>query len=335
MTDLPTVELTFRGELAPPEEGDTAACVSLSPHGEPVALWTAPADHGEQIAKDILPNGVGVPRTRLDGGVPMRFVTYGPEPVVTALETALAVPRAQPLSGGRVLVVGARCVYHPEEGPERNAEIHGADGRLLARGTLGDGIAGIRTDVADGIWVSYFDEGIFGNNGWGGPDGPEPIGSDGLVRFADDLTPDRPLPGDGPWGLPAETPRVALESTTVWTSFHNMRERVLVRFDPSEGAGPRRGWSLEGTGGGWAVPLGRDRTVAQVGGEDRHDVLTYTTLEDDGRAVPGARYRLALPGGGALGRFSGHGHAGVLHVFSGTTWWSADLSEPARERRTR
>ncbi|MFG3252433.1 hypothetical protein [Streptomyces sp. NPDC048172] len=320
------MELTFRGELAPPEEGDALACLSLSPHGEPVALWTAPADHGEQTAKDTLPNGVRVPRTRLGRGVPMRFVTYRPEPVVTALETALAVPHAQPLSGGRVLVVGARCAYSPEEGPERNAEIHGADGRLLARGTLGDGIASVRTDTDDGIWVGYFDEGIFGNNGWGSPDGPAPIGSDGLVRFTDDLTRDgRPLPGNGPWGLPAESPRVALESTTLWTSFHNMRERVLVRFDPSEDGETRRGWSLEGTGGGWAVPLGQDRTVAQVGGEDGHDVLTYTTLEDDGRAVPGARFRLTLPGGEPLGRVRGHGHAGVLHMFSGTTWWSADL----------
>jgi hypothetical protein len=49
---------------------------------------------------------------------------------------------------------------------------------------LGDGIDRARTDKLGRIRVSYFDEGILGNFGWG-PPGPAPIGSAGLLRFSD------------------------------------------------------------------------------------------------------------------------------------------------------
>jgi hypothetical protein len=48
---------------------------------------------------------------------------------------------------------------------------------------LGDGIENVFVDDRGRIWVSYFDEGIFGNFGWGHP-GPAPIGSAGVVCFA-------------------------------------------------------------------------------------------------------------------------------------------------------
>lgn len=43
---------------------------------------------------------------------------------------------------------------------------------------LGDGIQKIHSTTAGEIWVSYFDEGVFGNLGWN-----RPIGRSGLVRF--------------------------------------------------------------------------------------------------------------------------------------------------------
>ena len=38
-------------------------------------------------------------------------------------------------------------------------------------------------DNSGEIWVGYFDEGIFGNFGWGSP-GPAPLGSPGIVRWS-------------------------------------------------------------------------------------------------------------------------------------------------------
>ena len=37
------------------------------------------------------------------------------------------------------------------------------------------------------VWVGYFDEGIYGNYGWGRAESEEPVGAYGIVRFSSDL----------------------------------------------------------------------------------------------------------------------------------------------------
>jgi hypothetical protein len=43
----------------------------------------------------------------------------------------------------------------------------------------------MRVDSLGRIWVGYFDEGVYGNFGWGGQNGPVPVGAAGLVCFSD------------------------------------------------------------------------------------------------------------------------------------------------------
>jgi hypothetical protein len=93
---------------------------------------------------------------------------------------ALVVSFVQPVSSG-VLLVGARCHWRPD-GVEKNAVIYDWSGRERHRFTLGDGLGDIRTTSDGTIWASYFDEGVFGNYGWGDP-GPTPLGAPGLVAF--------------------------------------------------------------------------------------------------------------------------------------------------------
>lgn len=96
-------------------------------------------------------------------------------------EESMVVSYVQPFPGG-VLLAGARCRWRAE-GAERNALAVDWSGRELARFTLGDGIENLRTTRDGTIWTSYFDEGVFGNYGWGSP-GPAPIGEPGLVAFS-------------------------------------------------------------------------------------------------------------------------------------------------------
>ena len=78
---------------------------------------------------------------------------------------------------GTLLIVQSRCL---KEGNviERNARRYNRNGQLIEAFTLGDGISHIQIDETDTIWVSYFDEGIFGNFGW-----EDPVGSAGLNAF--------------------------------------------------------------------------------------------------------------------------------------------------------
>src|SRR5262249_7967159 len=85
------------------------------------------------------------------------------------------------LSDGRWIVADARCEFCVE-----NAVRLWATGDVEARLCLGDGIADLQRDQADAVWAGYFDEGIFGNYGWGGSGEREPIGASGLVRFGAD-----------------------------------------------------------------------------------------------------------------------------------------------------
>jgi hypothetical protein len=82
----------------------------------------------------------------------------------------------QPLPDG-VLLAAPRC--GPRRGGDKNALALDWRGRVLARFTLGDGIEDLRVTPDGTIWVSYFDEGVFGNGEW---DGPGPAA--GLVAFS-------------------------------------------------------------------------------------------------------------------------------------------------------
>ncbi|MCE9667138.1 hypothetical protein LY474_04850 [Myxococcus stipitatus] len=88
----------------------------------------------------------------------------------------------QPLPRGELLLVESRCATGTE--PARNAVIYSPEGHLLREFTLGDGIQDVQTTSDGRLWVSYFDEGVIGNCGWGTGDPlREPIGRSGLVLF--------------------------------------------------------------------------------------------------------------------------------------------------------
>jgi hypothetical protein len=90
----------------------------------------------------------------------------------------------QPLPGGEVLLVEARCRYLSKDAHERNAAVYTHDGVLARTFTLGDGIQDVQATPDGRLWVSYFDEGVFGNRGWGmGDADSEPLGAPGLVLF--------------------------------------------------------------------------------------------------------------------------------------------------------
>ena len=59
-----------------------------------------------------------------------------------------------------------------------NAKVFARDGALKREFLLGDGIRDVQATTDGRIWVSYFDEGIFGGSVMG-----EPIGKPGLILW--------------------------------------------------------------------------------------------------------------------------------------------------------
>ncbi|GBF77078.1 hypothetical protein PA598K_05602 [Paenibacillus sp. 598K] len=77
-----------------------------------------------------------------------------------------------------LLLVGARCSYYGAGKYDLNAKVVDYKGRTLREFLLGDGIQNVQVTEKGTIWTSYFDEGVFGNNGW-----DHPVGAQGLLAW--------------------------------------------------------------------------------------------------------------------------------------------------------
>ncbi|MCY1043968.1 hypothetical protein OV208_21815 [Corallococcus sp. bb12-1] len=145
-------------------------------------------DVGEPLAgRAVKARGVGLDNDLwllAEGGEVLHYVDLADFWERIPLPSALTdFHEVQPLPGNEVLLVSPRCRYRSTQ-PERNARVYSREGTLVREMTLGDGIADVQATADGQVWVSYFDEGIFGNYGWGhGDAASRPIGEDGLVRF--------------------------------------------------------------------------------------------------------------------------------------------------------
>jgi hypothetical protein len=77
-----------------------------------------------------------------------------------------------------LLLVGARCSYYGVGKYDLNAKVCDFKGNTIREFLLGDGIQSVQVTEKGIIWTSYFDEGVFGNNGW-----DKPIGAHGLLAW--------------------------------------------------------------------------------------------------------------------------------------------------------
>lgn len=291
--------------LEPVRTGDELVDVSIGPYGELVAVWAAADDLTALRGEGLTPDGAYVPDDVLLRPVGLRVVAYEPEPRVLASipEYGWTWPTAQPMPGGRVLVVGTRMQWH-EDGVRPNAVLYDADGRVVAEGVFGDGIEHVRATPSGQVWVGYFDEGVSGNLGWGFP-GPAPIGAAGLVRFGPDL--------ERAWelshGQMDDLVAINLVGETVWASYY-------VGFPVVEvDAGQVRSWS---TAADYlsALVVDGDRVGLVAEGLER---VVVGRLEGAGVQVEG-EHRLALPKGARV-----FGYGPELHVVAGREWFRVEV----------
>ncbi|MHA7628500.1 hypothetical protein [Corallococcus sp. M7] len=229
---------------------------------------------------------------------------------------ALDFHYVQPLPDGEVLLANARCRFLSERQHERNAHVYSPDGTLLRELTLGDGIADVQTTSDGQVWVSYFDEGVFGNRCWGGGGAYRPIGEDGLVRF-DALgqrqeSGVRMALGLGQRIVDCYALNVASEQET-W--FYSYSDFPLVRMRPGQ---PSTVWQSP-VRGAHAITVS-DTHVLFGGGYDDACELQLFTLYDRGqqRLGPGARVVLTDETGRAWRPSWLKGRGPWLHGAEGT-----------------
>jgi hypothetical protein len=222
---------------------------------------------------------------------------------------AINVSYVQPYQGG-VLLVAARCAWHPS-GAEQNALVIDRTGRELRRLTLGDGIADVRASADGTIWVSYYDEGIFGNLGWGGPSGPEPLGAAGLVAFDGTGARVRALDAsalgvDGP----ADVYAMTLAGDDVWIYYYD--DFPIVRVGPTH----TQVWAY-GARGARAMAV-RGHRVLLVGDYDHPGRARVVELRADGSRARPRIFKLVDRRGTALERVHCVGAGDTMYVLRGS-----------------
>jgi hypothetical protein len=194
---------------------------------------------------------------------------------------------------------------------EFNARVYEPNGNLKSFFVLGDGIEDVQVDRNGRIWVSYFDEGVFGNFGWGGD--AVPFGASGLSCF--DAEGKRLWDFQPPQGFGSICDCYALNvaRNKVWAHYYT--DFPIVRIDSDYQV---RGW--EPDAGGAKVLAADDKRVL-LGGK-HSDPTDFKLLELGKRSAKTvARVRLMLPGDIDLAAAAVVGRDNEVHVISGDHWY--------------
>ncbi|OLF07059.1 hypothetical protein BU204_35890 [Actinophytocola xanthii] len=303
---------------------------SVGDSGEVVALWSAAEDVPALNSTTTVPDLAAFPDPRASRAVAARVTVHTPDMAVAARISglSLAFPDVQPLPDGHVMVVGARCRWRPD-GPDRNAVVYDADGSVLAEHTLGDGIEHVQTTRRGETWVGYFDEGVYGNFGWGEPGSDPPLGACGLARFSAALTQEWRFSEDaaGAWGGISDCYALNVDGDTAWACYYMDFPIVRIQNDTVTG------WH-NGIEGARTLAVAGSRIALFGGYGPDHDRLVVGVLDGD-RFHPTGEYRVVQPDGRTLpssADVAGRGEG--LHVLLDDTWLRLDVEDiPASPSR--
>ncbi|MFG1623909.1 hypothetical protein [Kribbella sp. NPDC049227] len=312
--------VTHVGRLSTDHAGDELVSVSIGPDGEAVALWAGPADAAVLQDREVAPSGASFAVDRLDEAVTVRVSVHTPR-----LTQQLSIPGlrftypvVQPMPGGAFLVVGPR-VRRGTDGTPPNAVVYDAAGQVVAEGLLGDGIEHVQATPSGNVWVGYFDEGVYGNFGWGDGPGTEPIGSDGLLRFTPELTLDWRYHAEGDTDPISDCYALNVAGESAWACYYTGFPLIAVRRDEV------RSWrnTVEGAS---AIAVHEDRVALYGGYGENSDRLVIGRIGADAVEVE-REHQVVLPGGSPISAIDVSGRGSTLNLFAGPDWYRLDLAD--------
>jgi len=220
----------------------------------------------------------------------------------------------QLMPGGKVLIVSSRCRRFKDGTHDLNAEIYDSAGKLEREFLLGDGIEHVRVDRRGNIWVGYFDEGVYGNYGWGGTGDAGPVGAAGLVAFNAEgkrVWEFQPISGTD---FISDVYALNVFGNEAWAYYYTDFPIVRVGEDWKVEA-----WTTE-TSGARAFAVGNGK-VLLFGGYDHRRTACRSLALDDGKARIERDISLVLSDGVTLSEAAVLGRGNILHVMTDETWY--------------
>ncbi|WP_171182360.1 hypothetical protein [Ruegeria sp. HKCCD8929] len=169
--------------LALQSGGVSIVGTSVDPCGNALVLTANKDDQAKASEKET--RGIGIfPKSRSPSDLAFSLTVQrdaGAE-TISLPPLNITFPYFDLFSDGGCLLVGARSSWRSESDFDLNGALIGRGTKTAKRVCFGDGIEGVGIDNLDRIWVSYFDEGVFGNFGWSHP-GPIGLGAGGINCF--------------------------------------------------------------------------------------------------------------------------------------------------------
>lgn len=226
----------------------------------------------------------------------------------------------QPL-GNDLLLACSRSEYRGQDDVDLNGRVYSRDGRFLKAFLLGDGLQTMQTTSGGEIWTSYFDEGVFGNNGW-----HDPVGADGLVAwnglgekiYAYDAA-DPVDPIDDCYALNvAGTEDVWCYYYTDFPLVHLHKKRIVST------------WNVP-VSGSHAFAVACDHALF-AGGYDQRNVLQLVRLAHDGGSVLTGEFDMVGADGLAVKLGQAIGRGAMLHVLDDAVLYEVDLKQVIDKR---
>jgi len=204
-----------------------------------------------------------------------------------------------------------RCDVHGDQ-PNLNAEFYDQYGQRTRRAFFGDGIESVQVDRNGEIWVSFFDEGVFGD---------DLIGHPGLIRFN--------AQGELVWSFTppegydyiCDCYALNIADDGAWAYYYTPFSVVHVDWD-----GDATGYNNE-FAGAKAIVVHPQRIMLYGGYSGERSRCVVQNFADH---LYGKReIRLTLPDGKSLEKLAIYGRGSVLHAFEGPRWYQFDIRQLA------
>ncbi|HEX2986987.1 MAG TPA: hypothetical protein VHS06_02320 [Chloroflexota bacterium] len=294
--------------------GKCVVAVGIGPEREAILLTVDPESQTIPFERDKQ-SGTSFPRSVVEHPYPATVFRLKNSRVsrVDLPEVDAAFPHIQPLADDHTLIVSARCHYR-NGNPEQNAVIYDQHGQVIRCMVFGDGIQDVQVACDQRIWVSYFDEGVFGNFGWPYP----PMGADGLLCFDTDGQIVWQFHAPGGFDSMADCYALNVANDAVWICYYTNFPVVQITSD-----GTVQGWENEFAGVAVLV-IDRQR-ILLWGGYDKERNRCIVQAISGGKLVSPQRLKLCLPDGEPLDKARLIGRGSIIHAFAGTRWYQFDL----------
>jgi outer membrane protein assembly factor BamB len=304
-----------------PPDGFNFVAATVSAGGNGLFLFVG--NDEEQEVHATSKEGIGIfPKPRMASAKPYLLAVARQEIVEWINLPALdvAYPLVEMFPDGRVLIAGARCAWRSDDDFDLNGIVcdltNGSTRRLL----LGDGIADVAIDGAGRIWVSYFDEGIFGNFGWSHP-GPSGRGAGGLVCFKDDGTVLWQFNRQDSDHFIDDCYALNASRDEIWIYFYSAFKVCRVAMDFTQTF-----YAPEGIEGATALAVSEAAILFSSNYRESPD--TFRLLRRDGTKLARPhRVTAHLPNGGSLESACIVGRGSYLHVLNADGWFQTNVDE--------